>query len=125
MLNALIILAITANGCLLRNREFTLMEEVQGPLDITGLNIAFTFRNRLGKYLDDPKYVRMEAVIYGQQGNEDETFGLHKCTNEDYDQFHRPYPKDEREISELKRDNALYCIDKESWGGGTMENIIK
>ena len=83
-----------------------------------GFKMAWAVEGYLdGKIKDDPKYVKLLARIVYKTDNKkhEKILSLHKCTDEDWDDFDEPAKGMEDQLINIKNDpeRGMYCLDKD------------
>ena len=65
---------------------------------------------------NDPDYVRWQPYLVEDIGGPADIYKplkFHTCTEEDFSQFYTVANRSEKRLQELKRSNALICLDSE------------
>ena len=76
----------------------------QGMIDINMISAAFYVQDYFTKEAkDDPRFVEWEVNTWTGNETPDQTFGVHKCNEDDFEKFYQPGKTIAKKVEELKK----------------------
>ena len=73
---------------------------------------------------DDPDFVEWDAHFYDTQQKKYTMINMHKCTEQDFAEFHPIVDYQKEQLESMKKKNSFFCLDKADQFGNRFNMTI-